>query len=159
MLVDAVRRPADEPRRLNRLLATVVLAGAMVALGGVAANPKSWFTGGFPPAAAEAASTAAGPHGRVLVMSPYADWLLWSRPELRGRVAFDARFELYTARELSGLGAFQGRVGDWKKTAHGYDVFVLGRRGNSRLRTALVRSGLARVVYADDDIVVLRRLG
>src|SRR5207245_9176824 len=70
MLVDAVRRPVVEPRRLNRLLATVVLAGAVVALGGVAANPQSWFTSGFPRAAAHAAGTAAGPHGRTLAMSP-----------------------------------------------------------------------------------------
>jgi hypothetical protein len=157
VLVDAVRRPAAEPRRLNRMLATVVLVGAVVALGGVAANPQSWFTSGFPPAAAKAASTAAGPYGRVFAMSPYADWLLWSRPGLRGRVAFDARFELYTSRELSALGAFQGRSGDWTKTARGYDVFVLGKRQDGTLRRALVRSGVAQVVYVDREIVVLGR--
>jgi hypothetical protein len=157
VLVDAVRRPAAEPRRLNRMLATVVLAGLVVTLLGVVANPPSWFTGGFPPAAAKAAETAAGPHGRILAMSPYADWLMWSRPGVQGRVAFDARFELYTADELSGLGAFSSRVGDWTKTARGFDVFVLGRRDNGALRTALVRSGVAQVVYADRDVVVLRR--
>jgi hypothetical protein len=157
VLVDAVRRPVVEPRRLNRLLATVVLAGAVVALAGVAANPQSWFTSGFPPAAAQAAATAAGPHERIFAVSSYADWLMWSRPEVQGRVAFDARFELYTAGELSALGAFQSRVGDWMKTARGYDVFVLGRRDNGTLRRALVLSGTARVVYADREVVVLRR--
>jgi hypothetical protein len=158
VLVDAARRPVAEPRRLNRLLATVVLAGLVVTLLAVVANPPRWFTSGFPSAAAEAAARAAGPKERIFAMSPYADWLLWSHPELRGRVAFDARFELYTDRELSALGAFQSRVGDWTKTARGYDVFVLDSRENGALRTALVRSGVARVVYAQGDIVVLRRL-
>jgi hypothetical protein len=158
VLVDTVRRPAVEPRRLNRLLATALLAIVTVTLFGVVANPQSWFTEGFPPAAAKAAAATAGPRGRVLAMSPYADWLLWSQPGLRGRVALDARFELFTSRELATLGAFQGRVGDWTKTARGYDVFVLGTRDNGTLRRALVRSGTAQVVHADREVVVLRRL-
>jgi hypothetical protein len=158
VLVDSLRRPAVEPRRLNRLMATVVLAGVVVALAGVAANPTSWFVGDFPPAAAAAASTAAGPHGRLLATSVYADWLLWSRPELRGRVVFDARYELYTGHQLATLGRFQARIGNWLETARTFDVFVLGTRDNSALRAALVRSGTARVVRADRRIVVLRRL-
>jgi hypothetical protein len=156
-LVDAVRPAADEPRRLNRLLATVVVAGAVVAAGGVAAKAQNWFVGGFPPAAADAAAVAAGSDGKVMAMSPYADWLLWSKPGLAGRVAFDARFELLTRGQLGTLGAFQARVGDWISTTRGYRVFVLDRRDDSKLRAALVRSGIARLVVVDGDIVVLRR--
>jgi hypothetical protein len=157
VLVDAVRPVVDEPRRLNRLLATVVVAGAVVAAGGVAAKGQSWFVGGFPPRAASAAAAAAGPDGQVLAMSPYADWLLWTQPGLVGRVAFDARFELLTRGQLRALGSFQGRAGDWISTTHGYRVFVLGRRRDSQLRAALVHAGIATPVLVTRDIVVLRR--
>jgi hypothetical protein len=157
VLVDAVRRPAVEPRRLNRLLATVVIAGASVALAAVATNSKSWFTADFPPAAAKAAAAAAGDDGRVFATSPYADWVLWTRPELAGRVAFDARFELLTRGQLQRLGAFQGRVGDWTATARAYQVFVMGRHDDEKLWRALVRTGTARVVHVDSEVVVLRR--
>jgi hypothetical protein len=156
-LVDGVRQATVEPRRLNRLLAAAVLAGLAVAIGAVAAKDSTWFTADFPPAAAKAAAVAAGPQGKVFAMSSYADWLLWSRPELRGRVAFDARYELLTSAKVSTLGAFQARVGDWARAADGYDVIVLSRRHDEALRAALLRSGTARQVAADHDVIVLRR--
>jgi hypothetical protein len=158
-LLDQVRPSAVEPRRLNRLLATVVAAGAVVAVAGVAANPESWFERDFPPGAAAAAAAAAGPEGRVLATSPYADWLLWTHPELRGRVAFDARFELLTSGQLLRAARFLARAGDWTATPRGYRVIVIGKQEDRRLRATLVRSGLARVVRVDRDIVVLRRPG
>jgi hypothetical protein len=135
-----------------------MIAVVVVMTAAVATKPAGWFTGGFPAAAARAAAASAGDHGKVFVMSPYADWLLWSRPELRGRIAFDARFELLTSHQLSTIGAFQGRVGDWTKAVRRYKVIVLGSRDDANLRDALVRSKIARVVYADPDIVVLRRI-
>jgi hypothetical protein len=159
VLLDAVRPAADEPRRLNRLLATIVVAGAVVAAGGIAAKGQSWFVGGFPTAAADAASAAAGPDGKVLAMSPYADWLRWRKPGLAGRVAFDARFELLTRGQLKRLGAFQARAGAWISTTRGYRVFVLGRNDDRKLRAALVTAGVARVVHLDRFIAVLQRTG
>src|SRR5437773_1826803 len=82
------------PRRLNRILSVTILASALISLGGVLAKPDSWFTTDFPVGAARATAAAAGPHGRVFATSPYADWVLWTSPQLAGRVAFDARFEL-----------------------------------------------------------------
>jgi hypothetical protein len=158
-LLDHIRPSAVEPRRLNRLLATIVTAGAVVAVIGVAANPASWFQRDFPPAAAAAASAAAGSQGRVLATSPYADWLLWARPELAGRIAFDARFELLSSAQLERAARFLGRSGDWPQTARGYRVLVLGKQDDARLREALVRSGLARVVRMDRDIAVMRHMG
>jgi hypothetical protein len=157
MLLDDIRPSALEPRRLNRLLATVVAAAAVFGVVGVAANPASWFVRDFPPAAADAAAAAAGPHGQVLATSSFADWLLWTHPELAGRVAFDARFELLTSGELTRAARFLARSGDWTATARGYRVFVLGKQDDGQLRAALVRSGLARVVRVDGDVVVLRR--
>ncbi len=43
-LLDTLRSPAEEPRRLNRMLAIVICAGVTVATIGVAFKPVSWFT-------------------------------------------------------------------------------------------------------------------
>jgi len=60
----------------------------------------AFLAAGRPPAAAEAVSRASGAHGIVLADDRHADWLLWLRPELAGRVAYDVRFELFSAPEL-----------------------------------------------------------
>jgi hypothetical protein len=95
----------------------------------------------------------------VLATSSFADWLLWTHPELSGRVAFDARFELLTSGKLTRAARFLARSGDWTATTRGYRVIVLGKQDDLRLRASLVRSGLARVVRVDRDVVVLRRPG
>jgi hypothetical protein len=158
-LLDEVIPSVPEPRRLNRLLAAGICGGVVIAVVGVATNPASWFERDFPAAAADAAAAAAGPHGRVLATSPFADWLLWTHPELAGRVAFDARFELLTPVQLERAARFLGRSGAWAATARRYRVVVLGRQDDSQLRAALLRSGLAQVVQVDRNVVVLRHTG
>jgi len=159
VLADDLRPAAVEPRRLNRLLATVVVAGALVGVAGVAAHDSSWFLRDFPPKAAAAAATAAGPRGTVLATSLYADWLLWTHPELKGRIAYDARFELLTRAELRRAQEFQVRVEGWRRTARQYRVLVIDKDDDRKLRASLVQLGLARVVRADGNVVVLRTTG
>jgi hypothetical protein len=154
-LVDALRPQTVEPRRLNRLLATVMLGVVLVAVAAVAFNSQSWFTRGFPETAAASAARLAGSQGKVIASSPYADWLLWSEPKLSGRVAFDARYELLTKNQLSTLGAFEARVGAWMKTTRGYAAVVLGAHDDRKLEVALLGTGRARVVHRDADVVVL----
>ena len=113
-LVDRLRGPVDEPRRLNRILALSMLALTGVALGGIAAKPTSWFTHDFPTAAARAAARAAGPHGLVFATSGYGDWLLWSEPQLAGRVAFDTRVELLTHSQLQEIQRIEFAAGNWR---------------------------------------------
>jgi hypothetical protein len=125
----------------------------------VATNDRSWFLRSFPPQAAAAASAAAGPHGRVLATSSYADWLLWARPELRGRVAYDARFELMTHAQLREAQDFQARVEGWRETARRFRVIVISATDDRKLRFALVDSGVARVVRTAGGVVVLRTTG
>jgi hypothetical protein len=95
----------------------------------------------------------------VFASSPYADWLLWSRPELTGRVAYNARFELFSAAQLQRIARFQNRVGDWLKTARGYNVFVLDPRKDHALEQSLLRDLPARVAFSSPQVVVLRRRG
>jgi hypothetical protein len=157
-LVDRLRGPVQDPPRMNRILAVTVLATLAISVVAVAAKPTSWFTSKFPPTAASAASTAAGKQGRVFATSPYADWLLWQRPTLAGRVAFDARFELLSSSQLQRIARLQARSGDWLRTVSGYRVFVLGTHPDRALARSLVRGG-ARVVFSSPQVVVLRRHG
>ena len=158
--VDRLRgAPAEEPARLNRILSVTILATLVIAVVGVAVKSTSWFTTGFPTAAARAASSAAGPQGRVYASSPFADWLLWSRPGLTGRVAYDARFELLTQAQLQRIAHFESRVGNWLQTARGYQVFVLDPRSNHALEQSLRHALPLRVVFSSPQVVVLRRRG
>lgn len=156
-LVDGLRGPATNPPRLNRILAPTILATAVIAVAAVAAKPTSWFTSGFPVAAAQATAAAAGPDGRVFATSPYADWLLWSQPTLAGRVAFDGRFELLSTAQLERVARIQAQSGDWLSDLNGYRVFVLDPQSNHGLEQSLIRRLPARVVFSSPQVVVLRR--
>jgi hypothetical protein len=159
-IVDRLRGgPAEEPQRLNRILSVTILAALVIAVAGVAAKPTSWFTSAFPTSGARAASAAAGPRGRVYASSAFADWLLWTRPQLTGRVAYDARFELLSNAQLERIARFQGRIGDWLPTARGFNVFVLDPRSDRALEESLRRALPARVVFSSPQVVVLRRRG
>jgi hypothetical protein len=158
-MLDRLRRPAAEPRRLNRILSVSILGLVAISVVGVAAKPTNWFTSGFPAGAARAASESAGPRGRVFAVNDYADWLLWSRPELTGRVAFDARFELLSNAQVKRLVRFEPRAGDWLKTTRGYRVFVLSRDSDLALARELVRRLPGHVVFRSPQVVVVERGG
>lgn len=158
-LIDRMRSPVEEPRRLNRILALSMVALTVVAMAGVAAKPTSWFTHAFPDGAAQAAGAAAGQNGRVFATSPYADYVLWKRPDLAGRVAFDTRFELLSRGQLDALGRIENAAGDWRKTLRGYRVFVLGPKFDQTLEDALRRDPAVHVVFKSPQIVVLSRRG
>ncbi len=158
-LVDRLRRPAVEPRGLNRILAVTILASVVISAAGVAAKPAGWFTAGFPAAAAQAAADAAGREGTVFASSPYADWLLWSRPQLTGRIAFDARFELLSAQQVDDLTLLEARAGNWLVSARRYRVFVLDPRSDGTFARGLERALPAKVVFSSPQVVVLQRRG
>jgi hypothetical protein len=95
----------------------------------------------------------------VFATSPYADWLLWSRPALGGRIAFDARFELLSTKQLEKIARLQARSGDWLPTLKGYRVFVLDTPSSRALERSLINRLPARVVFSSPQVVVLRRRG
>jgi hypothetical protein len=158
-LIDRLRSPAEEPRRLNRILALSTLGLVIVSVAAVAAKPTSWFTHAFPATGAQAAAAAAGPGGHVFATSPYADWVLWSDPGLASRVAFDTRFELLSRPQLEHLGQVENAAGEWRKTVRSYRVFVLGRKFDRTLEQALRRDTAMRVIFSSPQVVVLRRRG
>jgi hypothetical protein len=157
-LLDALRAPAVEPGRLNRLLAIAMIAGVGVATVGVAFEPVSWFTEQqYPAGAGKAAAAAAGSKGRVFANEAYADWLVLDHPQLAGRIAYDSRFELLTSRQLRSVIGFRNRLEGWRSTVAGYSVFVLNRDDDAQPIRALLRAKEARVVLRRGSVVVLRR--
>jgi hypothetical protein len=157
-LLDIVRTPPAEPRRVNRILAPAALVGALVIVVATVGKSDSWFVNRYPTAAANAAASAAGPNGRIFANEAYADWLVWSHPQLAGRLAFDARFELLNTHQLDLVQRFRTRIGDWRVAAKGYDVLVLSKADEKHEITAFLRSHQARKVADDRGIVVLRRV-
>ena len=84
-----------------------------------------------------------------------SDWLLWRIPELRGRIAYDVRFELYDPETIDRISAYGNREGPkWKSLADGYPVVIVDDRGH--LRAFLAEPG-AKQVYRDGEIAVLTR--
>jgi hypothetical protein len=157
-LLDARRPGSVEPKRLNLLLATATTGAVALTAVVLATRPESWFTTGFRDRAAQAVSAGAGAHGDVFSDEAYADWLLWREPELRGRVAYDARLELLSSAQLAAIARFKGLSGNWMRILRGYDVVVLPRQGGNPIREALVRSKGFRVRYHNADVVVLERV-
>jgi hypothetical protein len=156
-LVDALRAPAYEPRRLNRLLAIAMCSSLLVAIVGVAFKPASWFTQEYPPRLGDAAAAVAGSDGRVFANERYADWLVFEHPQLAGRIAYDSRFELLTTDQLSTITKFRNLVAGWRSTIRGYRVLVLDRRDDAQPIKALIKARAARVVRRKGEVVVLRQ--
>jgi hypothetical protein len=138
------------------MLATVVVCGVAVGFLGVAAKPNDWFVGDFPSGAGNAA-VAAARGGNVFATSRYADWLLWTQPSLRGRVAFDARYELLSSAQVKRLADVQAAHGNWQRTLAADRVVVLDRRDDGALRDALAATHNFRTLATTGNVVVLVR--
>jgi hypothetical protein len=144
---------------LNRALVAVSITGIVASLGGVAAKPSSWFEHAYPQAALAAVTKAekANPQVRVFADEQYSDWLLLRRPELRGRVAYDARFELFSGDQLRKLVDVRRQVDGWQKVVAPYGLFVLKKSAEGKLAAGLLRFPGARALYRGHGLIVIAR--
>src|SRR5262249_24749405 len=157
-LLDALRAPAVEPKRMNGMLAITMFVGLLVATVAVAFKPLSWFTDQqYPVAAGNAAARAAGSNESIYANERYADWLVFEHPQLAGRIAYDSRFELLTGRQLRRAALFRKRVAGWRSTIQGYPVLVFDRGDDAQPTRALLKARAARVVTRRGPVVVLRQ--
>ena len=160
--LDRVWAPGKGERRagLNLALATAGAVVAVVAVASVASHGRSWFERSYPPRAAEVVAAAAdsSPGLRIFANEEYADWLLFEKPQLTGRIAYDVRFELLPSARLQEIVDFRLEHGlDWQRAVNGYGLLVLdpaGDRGAVRLFTRLPGTT---VLFRDAYVVVLRR--
>lgn len=155
--------PAREEQRPGpplRLLAGASVVAIPAALLAMAVWPAKAYESRWSEPALRAVSrvTDTHPSARVFASDRYADWLLWRRPELAGRVAFDVRFELYDDDQLEAIFRFRNRIGDdWRAAAAGYELVVLDRVADRELEAPLLDSPGARRLYADELVSVLHR--
>jgi hypothetical protein len=145
---------------VNRGLALAGLAVLAVVVAVALLRDPAWYERNWPSDALPAVERASA-DSRTLVFATdrHADWLLWKIPALRGRVAYDVRFELYEPSFFDRLVAFHGETGArWKSLADGYRVVVVDERGTSHTDDFLAEPG-ARALYRDDTVTVVLRPG
>jgi hypothetical protein len=152
----------DKPapfKSVNRALTVGAVVG-LLAVGVVAlARDASWYERKWPDAeVARIVEDAASPDEHVYAATRYGDWLLWKEPGLRGRIAYDVRFEILDPETFERIVRFRGEQGDdWKSLADGYRVIVLESGAKpSSVEDFLSEPG-AEKLYADDGITVVLR--
>jgi hypothetical protein len=134
---------------------TLALAlGALIIAG---SRSASWFTRDYPPSAARVVADAAGPNGVVFANGAFGDWLLFKAPPLRGRMAYDARFEVLPHGRLADAAAVSIGRYDSPRILRPFDVVVL-RPEEDEIRDTLERAGGWRRTDAASKVVVLRRV-
>jgi hypothetical protein len=161
-LLDAVleeNTAAMRFRVLNRAFVATSIAAAVITIAVVAAKPSSWFERDYPSGvlAAFDRAQARDPNMRVFADEAYGDWLLLRRPQLRGRLAFDIRFELTSKQQLQNLLDIKRREEGWKRMVAPYSLFVLKKGPDSKLAKSLLRLPGARVEYRGHGAIVIWR--
>jgi hypothetical protein len=149
--------PTPQVRRVNFVVGLVSVAGAVAVVAAQLVRSPAFVDAARPSAAAAAVSAAAGAHGIVLADDQHADWLLWLRPELAGRIAYDVRFELLTGpelRRLERLERFSAPM--WRRCGDGARVvtFASPSKARSARREGVLAAGARTVVSGQTFVVV-----
>jgi hypothetical protein len=101
------KRPPRPAPAVGAAVAVLAAVGAIAAIVAALGVPERKLTENYPAnAAAVAAAASSGPNAQVYAGSSLADWLLWSHPELAGKVVFDVRYELLKPDEVRRLVLF-----------------------------------------------------
>jgi hypothetical protein len=141
--------------RINRVISLAAIAGLAVAAAAFLVRPASWYVSEWPEQRAAAIREAVrDPSAKVWATDGTADWLLWRIPELRGRLAYDVRFELYDEQALDTIVGYGRRSEGWQQALSGYDVVVVDDREHLE---PLAREPGSRIVYRDDTVAVVTR--
>jgi hypothetical protein len=151
-------RHRGEPRRgLNLGIGIALGSAILVAAGSLFLRSDSWFMEYWPNAPADAVASVLRPGDRVFAPDRFSDWLLWRIPELRGRTAYDVRFELYDREFFNRLARYNGETGStWKSFADGYRIVLVDETVRSHTKDFLAEPG-ARVVYRGKELTVVER--
>jgi hypothetical protein len=151
------KRPLDPGvnRAVVTLSAAVLAGAALVTL----VRPSGWLETSWPQEVTAAVARAtADPEVRVYPSDRHADWLLWKLPDLRGRIAYDVRFELYTEEQLDRIVSYDCECGaDWKRAADGYRVIVVDERSEPSHTADFAAEPGSRVAYRDPRRAVIVR--
>jgi hypothetical protein len=151
------RRPAALRRRFNLALAAGLSAVLLaVALASLLRDP-SWYEREWPREPLDAVRAELRGEDRVYAPDRFADWLLWKLPALRGRIAYDVRFELYDEAFFDRLQRYASQEGkDWLSITDGYRIVLVDETFSSSTRALLAEPG-ARALYRSDELTVVVR--
>jgi hypothetical protein len=158
-----VRAPAWRSRWGSLLAFAVAIVGVLwlvqAATMTFTKNAAQWAPDFPAPAlAAVRAEVTAHPGWRVYGDDTLADWLIWKLPQMRGRIATDARFELLGADQLiSQRQLASGGGAGWKLAARGYRLLVLDPTLYPHAAAAFRHEPGARTIYADRRVSVIVR--
>jgi len=133
------------------MIAACAVAAVVAALAVTAARDDASLTRKFPDGAAQLVAENAT--GNIYANDDTADWLLWKVPQLRGRIAYDVRFELLTRTQIQRILAFDNRDPGWLTALRTYSVVVADRAHGA----AIAATDQWRSIYDDGSIVVAAR--
>jgi hypothetical protein len=152
--------PESTSSRLRPVLVLSVVAGAigLVFLASRVTTPAlddPWPTA---QAAAIAHAATADPSLRIVSDEAYSDWLLWRYPALRGRIAYDVRFELLGPKGITGVARFKEVAGlSWNRPFAAYRLALVDRAGSPQLVRALLAERGRRVLSRHEDVYAILR--
>ncbi len=126
---------------------------------GLALPPdEEWFEEYWPREAVEAVRAEVEPDDRVFAPDRFSDWMLFKIPELRGRIAYDVRFEIYDREFFDRLQDYdferRRRTGSRSPTA---TASSSSTRRASRTPPTSSRSRARASIYRDDEITIVAR--
>jgi len=152
-------RTARVPRAFDRGLSYAAVAVLALVAVLAFARHDSWYLKNWPEGAVSDVRHSLTPKTRVFATSRDADWILWRVPELRGRLAYDVRFEIYDRKTFERIVRFRGEQGkDWKSLADGYEVLVFETEQEPSPHASDFLAGRgARAIYRDDRVTVVLR--
>ena len=103
-------------------------------------------------------AAARDPSLKVVSDAGYADWLVWKHPSLRGRIAFDVRFELLGTRGAQADRPSQhGCRTELEPSLRGLPARALEPPANPELVRALLAQPGTRVLARTGDVYALER--
>ena len=151
------RTPGEPRRGLNTAIATGLTVALLAVAGSLFLHEETWFEEYWPRDAVEAVRTELEPDDRLFAPDRFSDWMLFKIPELRGRVAYDVRFELYDGAFYDELQDYNYETGaSWKSFADGYRIVIVDETAESHTSAFLAEPG-ARATYRDDEITIIVR--
>lgn len=162
MVGAALGHSRQAPRRtaLNLGLGAAAVVVMLVTAGAVATRPSQWFEQHYDRRALNTVVAAARQDRNLQIFAEthFADWLLWHAPELRGRIAYDTRFELLTSEQLSSLSRLATvTTPRFADPIQGYGLLVLDPGQQKKSADALLALPRVRPVLRGNGVIVARQ--
>ena len=153
------RAPASLPRR-EHVFRVAATAASLVLFLVVFAKPITTMKKQWPDSATRklAQLLAADPNAKVIATEEYGDWLLYQVPQLRGRIAFDGRWEILTQAQLKDVMRYLIDPNPWsERLDRGYRLIVLDPKQHRTLVARLAKRPGMRRVFLNDRVVIFER--